>query len=215
MENCLIDNTKRSRVHGSGPNRKQLKHFSLLDRLEQSDVDSLLKLALASDRNDLGTDTYEISKHCNFEEVFNAAQNYRQILLQHKQNSLYPINEYNYTDWDDSVPRQVIEKLRQMFGEIYRFRISVMEADHELNWHIDTDTSIICRAQICLNDNESSFDFDAKGVMSSYSGKPGDIHFINTGWKHRVVNGDKQRIVAIFAFRFEDASEEVKELIHV
>lgn len=212
---CLIEKTKRSRVHGSGPNRKQLKPFSLLDSLQQSTVDSLLKLALTSDRNDLGTDTYEISKHCHFEEVFNAAQNYRQILLQHRRDLLNPVNEYNYTVWDESVPREVIEKLEQMFGKVYRFRISVMEANHELNWHIDADTSIICRAQICLNDNDSSFDFDAKGVMSSYSAKPGDIHFANTGWKHRVVNGDKQRVVAIFGFRFEDASKEVQEKLYV
>ena len=53
---------------------------------------------------------------------------------------------------------------------------------HELNWHIDSDTSVMCRAQICLNDNDSVFQSKRKGVVEEFKMKTGEMWFINTGW---------------------------------
>lgn len=212
---CVIEQTKRTRVRGSGPKRKELKPFAKLHTLDTDLINEILKLSEIQ-QNDLGTDKYEISKHCNFETVFNANKKYRQVLLQTKKsNDASSVDEFAYTEWDESVPKSLQAELTSLFGDVFRFRISVMEGDHSLNWHIDTDTSVICRAQICLNANQSSFDFSVKGEESSYSANPGDVHFVNTGWSHRVVNGSNQRIVAIFGFRFDAASEKVQKMLYV
>ena len=73
-----------------------------------------------------------------------------------------------------------------------------------MNWHIDQDTSVICRAQLCLNENDSVFQFNRKGKIEEFSMKPGEIWFINTGWSHRVVTNTKLRRSAIFGFDYKD-----------
>jgi streptogramin lyase len=82
--------------------------------------------------------------------------------------------------------------------------MSEMKGDHELNWHIDADTSVICRAQICLNRNDSVLEFRDKEGVHQLKMNPGEIWFINTGWNHRVVNGETTRRSAILGFHFDD-----------
>ena len=94
--------------------------------------------------------------------------------------------------------------LDQLFHNVYRFRMSEMKGDHELNWHIDADTSVICRAQICLNQNDSVLEFRDKEGVHQLKMNPGEIWFINTGWNHRVVNGETIRRSAILGFHFND-----------
>ena len=54
----------------------------------------------------------------------------------------------------------VIKKyLEDNFGEVYRARISVMPPGHELFWHIDTDTSVLCRMQLAIRAEGSEFQF--------------------------------------------------------
>ena len=50
-------------------------------------------------------------------------------------------------------------RLEEKFGTVYRARISVMLPGHELFWHIDTDTSVLCRMQIAVDAENSSFQF--------------------------------------------------------
>jgi oxalate decarboxylase/phosphoglucose isomerase-like protein (cupin superfamily) len=89
-----------------------------------------------------------------------------------------------------------------------------MGANHELNWHIDTDPSVICRAQICIKHTKSVMEFNTKGQVHTLYMKPGDIYFINTGWSHRVVNNsDTERVVAIFGFEFSDLQPHIKKHI--
>jgi hypothetical protein len=82
--------------------------------------------------------------------------------------------------------------------------MSEMKGGHELNWHIDADTSVICRAQICLSAHDSVLEFKDKEGIHQLQMEVGDIYFINTGWQHRVVNGDQLRRTAIFGFHFDD-----------
>jgi hypothetical protein len=207
MQTCIIEKTKKARVRGDSFTRKELHTFKKLGTISNDERNFLLNVANTYHQNDLGSDLYDISKYCNYSEVFNANENYRQILLQQKivsnENDL--MNEYNYNhfilpNFLDNLPT-----IKDMFSNIYRFRISVMKGNHELNWHIDTDPSVICRAQICLKNFSSSFEFETKNFKESLTMDENDIYFINTGWRHRVINNsNEERIVAIFGFHFKD-----------
>lgn len=208
MEKCLIEQTKRDRVRGSDPARRDLKVFEKIGTLPTDIVNQLIELTENYTENDLGGDNYEISKHCNFTKTFNALdQKYRQILLQSKKyGDQTHTNEYVYTEWTNHAPLDLVNFMKELIGNTYRFRISVMAPDHELNWHIDTDPSVICRAQICLNEADATLEFRTKTEEYVLKMEVGDIYFINTGWSHRVVNKSKcVRKVSVFGFKFSEA----------
>jgi hypothetical protein len=207
MEECLIKNTKKLRVRGDAPSRKELYCFKKLGEITDQEKEFLLAIAKNNAQNDLGTDTYDISKHCNYVAVFNANHNYRQILLQTKSldadHSI--MNEFDYDKFLIDNFLDNLPTIKTLFNQVYRFRLSIMQGNHELNWHIDTDPSVICRAQICLKNTSSSFEFETKKAKECLNMHENEIYFINTGWKHRVVNeSNDERIVAIFGFHFDD-----------
>jgi hypothetical protein len=206
VEKCLIEKTKRSRVYGTGPRRNKLKVFEKIGDVSSNVVDELNYILDTYKGNDLGGDNYGISKNCNLEEVFHVGTKYRQVLLQKRiEDSSDDVDEYLYKNWEQSYNlRYTRPAIDQLFHNVYRFRMSEMKGDHELNWHIDTDTSIMCRAQICLNQNDSVLEFRDKEGIHQLRMKPGEMWFINTGWNHRVVNGETTRRSAIFGFHFED-----------
>jgi hypothetical protein len=132
MEKCLIERTKRSRVHGDGPSRRELKVFEKIGTLPKMIVKDLVELTESYQGNDLGGDNYEISKHCNFKQTFNAIdQKYRQILLQSKkQNNNTHTDEYAYSDWAEYTPSSLVKFINDEIGNVYRFRLSVMAPCH-------------------------------------------------------------------------------------
>tara|TARA_R110000868_G_scaffold52067_1_gene164747 strand:- start:2594 stop:3244 length:651 start_codon:yes stop_codon:yes gene_type:complete len=205
-DKCLIEQTKRARVGGTGPKRNKLKTFEKIDQVSQNVVDELNYILDTDTRNDIGGDNYGISQNCNYEEVFNVSDKYRQILLQKKiEDSSDDVNEYLYTNWDPNHNlRYTMPTINRLFDNVYRFRMSEMKGDHELNWHIDADTSVICRAQICLKESDSTLEFKDKAGIHQLRMYPGEVWFINTGWNHRVVNGGAVRRSAIFGFHFND-----------
>lgn len=216
--NCLLSATKRLRVAGTGPSRKLLKPFYKIATLPNTVVSALLSYASTHPENDLGTDEYAISRHCQIDTVFNAKQNYRQILLQTKNNNTNgsDVDEFQYTCWKDNTICTNLECLSEYISNIYRFRISIMGSNHSLNWHIDTDPSVICRAQICLQNTDSVFEFKTKTGYESFTMNPGDLYFVNTGWQHRVVNNsNSDRIVGIFGFKFSDLSLNVSSNLYI
>jgi len=211
-EQCLIEQTKKMRVKGTGPSRRELAVYKQLATVTADELDYLVSLGKNNTGNDLGSDAYNISKHCHYLEVFNANENYRQILLQRRDPEVHgsDVDEYLYTEWADADLVKNLPTLAKIFRHVYRFRISVMKGHHELNWHIDTDPSVICRAQICLTPTRSVFEFKTKTDEHSLIMQPGEMYFINTGWSHRVVNHDDQeRMVAIFGFHFDDLDPEI------
>lgn len=208
---CLIEQTKRTRVKGNGPRRHELLPFAKIGQVTQRTLEDLNNHLDANINNDLGSDNYMISQHCKFDEVFNTNNRYRQILLQRKRvTSDTQVDEYAYTNWVESVSLNTALDVIRNFNKVYRFRLSEMQSNHALNWHIDADTSVICRAQICLNETDSVY--EAKDKTSEYqlTMKPGEIWFINTGWTHRVVTKEKVRRVAIFGFNFNDVDDTIK-----
>lgn len=206
MTECLIQKSKRTRVGGTGPRRNKLLTMCKLGDAPIRVVDELNYILDTHSGNDIGGDNYGISQNCDYEDVFNVQDKYRQILLQKKQESAEDdVNEYLYTKWDPShSTRYTIPFLNTLFKNVYRFRMSEMKGDHELNWHIDADTSVICRAQICLSNSDSVLEFRDKQGIHKLVMQKGDVWFINTGWNHRVVNGDNIRRSAILGFHYDD-----------
>lgn len=198
---CLIENTKRQRVRGAGPRRDELVTFAKLGVVSDDVVDKLNEIADRRSGNDLGSDAYNISQHCDVNNVF-IDTGYRQILIQERQLDVDTADEHLYTEYNEDVNVP-------FFNQIYRLRISEMAPGHEMNWHIDTDTSVMCRAQICLNDNDSIFQFKRRGGIEQFTMKKGEMWFINTGWLHRVVSKDLIRRSAIFGFDHKDYNGEV------
>ena len=205
-EKCLIEKTKRTRVGGSGPRRNKLVTFKKIGHVSNQVVNELNYILDTHTKNDIGGDNYGISQNCNYEEVFNVGSSYRQILLQEKpEDNTSDVDEYAYTEWvNNHKLRYTRPALNGIFDNTYRFRLSEMKGNHELNWHIDADTSVICRAQICLNENDSIFEFKDKEGVKSLQMRPGEVWFINTGWNHRVVSGNITRRTAIIGFHFDN-----------
>jgi|TARA_B100001094_G_scaffold34220_1_gene28447 hypothetical protein len=201
-EKCLIEQTKRQRVNGTGPKRNKLVVFKKLGEVSDELYNYLNSYLDSNDQSDIGTDNYGISKGCDYENVFNVANKYRQVILQkNPTNEVNVTDEYLYSHWIDNTPSK---ELSTWFKNVYRFRLSEMQPNHSLNWHIDADTSVICRAQICLNENSSKFLFKDREGVKSFEMKPKELWFINTGWMHTVENDSRIRRVAIFGFHFDD-----------
>lgn len=192
----LIQKTKRQRVKGNGPKRDAMVTFAKIGTVSDELLNKLNEITDRRSGNDLGSDNYNISQLCNVDSVF-IDRGYRQILIQERKVDIDTVDEHEYTEYNEDVTVP-------FFKQIYRLRISEMAPGHEMNWHIDTDTSVMCRAQICLNENDSVFQFKRRGVVEEFTMKPGEMWFINTGWLHRVLSGEKTRRSAIFGFDYED-----------
>lgn len=205
-EQCLIEQTKRTRVKGTGPRRNKLKVFQKICDVPYQLVDELNYILDTNSNNDIGGNNYGISQNCDYDNVFNVGDSWRQLLLQKRiASESDDVNEYLYLNWDSHYKLRYTKSfLSEYFHNVYRFRMSEMKGGHELNWHIDADTSVICRAQICLNENNSIFQFRTKEGEYEFKMKPGEMWFINAGWNHRVINGDSLRRTAIFGFHFDD-----------
>lgn len=197
QEKCLIERTKRTRVKGTGPRRTEMVTFAKLGDVSSELLEQLKNILSLNPQNDLGGDDYNISQQCNLENVFNAVGNYRQVLIQESVHDKPTASEFEYTQFKYSVNIP-------WFDTVYRLRLSHMGSNHVINWHIDTDTSVMCRAQICLNENDSVFRFKTKTGIEEFSMKPGEMWFINTGWPHSVEGGELDRSVAIFGFEYKD-----------
>ena len=210
MTDCLIAQTKRTRVGGTGPRRnKLLTHCKLGDAPERV-VDELNYILDTHSGNDIGGDDYGISQNCEQLRIeFDTEDKYRQVLMQKKAlGNGDDVDEYLYTEWDHHyLIRYTHPYIQTLFNNVYRFRLSEMKGDHELSWHIDADTSVICRAQICLSDSESLLEFRDKAGVHKLQMKKGEVWFINTGWNHRVVNGSNIRRSAIWGFHYDDLKD--------
>lgn len=203
----------RSHVRGdNGPRRHELPNAVRLDNaVPDTVVMDILNLAVLMDRNDLGTDRYQISQSCPLVPMFGPT--YRQILLQKLQEGADVHDEHGYTEWVPEASGTILQRyLEREFGQVYRTRISVMPEDHELGWHIDTDTSVLCRIQIAAKPADSLFEFNRKGVIESIKMNPNESWFINVGWNHRVVSANAVRVVLIAGVDYVDLEDRVPKL---
>lgn len=194
--------SKKHRVRGPGPSRKELPAFLELANVPKEVVDFLKAFSKTCSESKIGGDNYEIAKSIDITKTFNVGiDNYKQSLLQtHTANQT---SEFDYTEWIQGTD-VIKDFLLTHFNAVYRTRISVMNPNHTIPWHIDTDPSVVCRGQLCISVGDNTFDFETKSGIETLKMQSGKMYFINTGWKHRVVNNESDRIVLIFAFKFED-----------
>ena len=203
---CLIKNSRRSRVKGTGPRRHEmLTHGSVASNVPQAVIDEILQIANSYTGNDLGGDNYQLSQHCDVKNVFTSSETYKQIILQ-ECTSENTIDETNYMYWRNDISTTAIESyLTTAFVKPYRARISVMHGGNELNYHIDTDTSVLCRVQIPAQTTGSLFQWKTKTEEVSLDMQLGEAYFVNTGWLHRVINPtDSIRVVLLFGIDYEN-----------
>ena len=202
-EKCLIHQTRRSRVSGNnGPRRHQMKtHGTVTQDIPADVLLQIYNIASNYSGNDLGGDNYQISQHCDVKSAFTSSTTYSQILLQQlNPEANNEVDETNYTTWRKDVETNLIQQyLENTFKTPYRARISVMHGGNELNYHIDTDTSVLCRIQIPVKTAGSLFQWKTKTEEITLDMQSGKSYFVNTGWLHRVINNSNNiRIVLIF-----------------
>ena len=201
-EDCLISKTKKRRVAGNnGPRRHQMKtHGVVTTNVPDEVIQEILDIAENYTTNDLRGDNYQISQHCNVDKAFTDSPTYRQILLQQlNEGAEDEIDETNYQQWRTDLQTSAIQTyLKSTFKAPYRARISVMHGGNELNYHIDTDTSVLCRIQLPVRTKGSLFQWKTKTEEVSLDMEIGNTYFVNTGWLHRVINESNNiRIVLI------------------
>lgn len=208
-DSCVIKATRKRRVSGNnGPRRHEmLTHGTVANNVPQAVIDEILHIATSYTGNDLGGDNYQLSQHCDVKNVFTSSETYKQIILQ-ECTAEDTIDETNYMHWRNDISTTAIENyLTTAFVKPYRARISVMHGGNELNYHIDTDTSVLCRVQIPAQTTGSLFQWKTKTEEVSLTMKLGEAYFVNTGWLHRVINPtDSIRVVLLFGVDYENIS---------
>ena len=217
---CPIKNSKKERVSSThGPRRTQVSECIVIDsNVGREFIDTVKHIARTYTQDDLGGDLYEVSKYCESVENFKQGvdTNYRQIVLQKLPEGREQImDETLYTEWRDDINCGPIkEYFDKLYGEgkYYRARISVMAPQHELNWHIDTDTSVLCRTQTVVQSSNSLFEAKNREGVQSNLMEEGNTYFINQGWPHRVVNNGGWRIVVIVGVFFDNIPNNEKIL---
>ena len=206
-DSCVIKATRKRRVSGNnGPRRHEmLTHGTVANNVPQAVIDEILHIANSYTGNDLGGDNYQLSQHCDVKNVFTSSETYKQIILQ-ECTSENTIDETNYMYWRNDISTTAIESyLTTAFVKPYRARISVMHGGNELNYHIDTDTSVLCRVQIPAQTTGSLFQWKTKTEEVSLDMQLGEAYFVNTGWLHRVINPtDSIRVVLLFGIDYEN-----------
>ena len=63
-----------------------------------------------------------------------------------------------------------------------------MHGGNELNYHIDTDTSVLCRVQILRQDRRQFVQMENKPKKLVWICNKDTAILFNTGWLHRVTN---------------------------
>lgn len=208
---------RRSRVKGTGPDRTLLKIFHKLGDVSPETVKELNAILDNYKHNDIGSDHYSITNTLDYEKSHGVKQDvYRQVLLQTKaevkgmptavSGMVFDDHEELYSNWDTEnySIESTVRDVSKFFKKVCRFRLSETQPFNSIAWHIDTNTSVMCRAQICVNENDSLFEFRDRDGIHTLRMKPGELWFINTGWNHRVVAQNDVRRTAVFSFKFED-----------
>jgi hypothetical protein len=195
----------RKHVKGNaGPRRHELPTFEKLDYNVAIEVmEEARGIAFSDAPSDLGTANYKISMDCPVTDM--VPTDYKLILLQTQEPESDQEGEINYTVWKDGTAA-IRDYLESMFGTVYQTRITVTPPGGEITWHIDLNTSIICRVQIGVDMVNSEFQFKRRGEVESLWIDDGETWFLNTGWSHRVLNHSttESRVVIITEVLYKD-----------
>ena len=198
----------RKRVFGKGIKRDLLptsfKLFSV--NKKSSFMQSVFKfIEKNQNKNSLYEHDYPIANHRYVPIAGQVNKNMRVLALQnYNEHEGHPFEELSYTKWIDSDEVKIISNfLKSKFKTIWRCRINVIPQFGGLPWHIDTNTSVACRVYLPLTSNidqDNLFEIERRGCINSLKMKVGEFWFVNTGFKHRVLNKtNKMRYSLIFS----------------
>lgn len=192
----------RAHGRGDGVDRKHLPNYFKLGEFDQTFIDMVLNVYSATKEiNHIGTvENYEMSIMSPLRTYF--PETYRQIILQSPMTD--GSFEKDYVRFD-RYP-DILEKIKQFIKGItfYRARIAVLPAGDVLDWHIDTNTSILSRVHFVISESTRWF-IDRRGDIEEKILKRGEIWFTNTGYRHKVINDSKfDRIVLTIGCNSKD-----------
>lgn len=175
-------NVRASSSHG--PRRSELPNFLHIGELSENLQSAFQKIIQETDPNwnDLYGDHYRISKECPLKHDFPTG--YRQILLQ----GITPGSDGTAeTDYTVPIYPQAVELIRTLVPQFYRARLAELAPQAEIDWHIDTDTSISCRITALIS-GQCEWSIRRRGEVEVQAMRSPQIWFNNTGWPHRVSN---------------------------
>jgi hypothetical protein len=207
--NRAVENKSLNRNHvkgTSGPGRNDLPTYVKLDHgISEAVLKQAREIATSGAPSDFNTDRYKISRKENCELANMVPENYKLLLLQQQAPDTDQDGEISYTDWRDGTS-EIQKYLEDMFGTVYQTRLTITPPGAEIPWHIDLNTSVICRVQIGVDMDDSEFEFRRRGKESSIHIDSGDMWFLNTAWNHRVLNtaSAKPRVVLITEVLYDD-----------
>jgi hypothetical protein len=196
------------KVNYSAPDRKQLPNFIYLGVQPPElkiEVHRLLD-QLGMGYNDIGSDDYAVSK--KFASILESfPEDYIQIMLQEAING-------GLVETDYCLPKHtsVTNILRPYIKDFFRARIAVLHPGQTIDYHIDTNTTQMCRVQFPIQ-AEQHWSIKRGTVIEEKILKPGEIWFVNTGFAHKVVNEEGiDRITVLLGCKYEYIKERIDGL---
>lgn len=187
---------------------------SVHNKLTHSSYDSFYQIALTDSVSQNNSVTFEDLDNINMElNAGSRTKNYRQ---KQKLSTVTdgPMNESSFTDKTEIYKRHaelfdsILDKLR---GQSSRIRLVKLEAGSSITPHIDYDPSYSVRIIIpILAEKDCVNLFWVKNNIEAVSFEPGKAYFLNTGFKHAVVNySDKDR------YTFMITMKDTKDIDHL
>lgn len=190
----------RKHVIGTGIKRKFLPNFIKLGDFSQNkDFFDLVYDIFKKNKNlnHIGTDNYyPISLDSPLIKWFPST--YQQILLHtfHGDKDKEGQIEENYNVEIEEF-KDVHKFIKQYLPiKYYRARLAILYPGYELDWHIDTCTSVSCRVHFIIKGPSKWFVYRDKKVEEKEL-NTGEIWFTNAGYPHKVINDNKEERIVL------------------
>ena len=212
MSREIFLSSKRNRIRGKGPDRRFLPNFCCISCIDSKIINETLEIV---DNwrgiNDNYTDDFRVSKFCDLGK--NLPTNHITLLLQKPFKESNGMSEKDYVIYDKLTESSFLKQfLKEKFPQHYRARIGILPPKSEIDWHIDTNTSVSCRFHILITNPKAIFEINRKGCIEGLSFQTGFIYFTNTAYPHRVYNPtNKERISLLFDIEYDN----VKNLLPI
>lgn len=201
----------RKHANGTGIKRKFLPNFIKLGDFsnDKNFFDIVYNIYKNNKQiNHIGTDTYyPISLDSPLIKWFPST--YQQILLQTfngSQDVEGQIEEnYNVEIEEFKEVHEYIKKYLPI--NYYRARLAILYPGYELDWHIDTCTSVSCRIHFVIKGPSKWFVYRNKTIEEKIL-NTGEIWFTNAGYPHKVINDTNDpRIVLLLGAHSNELSK--------
>lgn len=179
--------------------------------LAKSVYDNFFQIALTDstvENNDISLDECEVVH----DSLNSNGYRHKQLLVK-DDNSV--LNEATYTKKNDTYNKyaHIFDKIVSKFkGSPTRIRLVKLEAGSNITPHIDYDPSYAVRIIIpVIADMDCVNVFWVKNNVESVTFRPGNAYFLNTGYKHAVMNFSKHdRYTFMISV---DGTEDINHLI--